>query len=214
LGAVAGLAIACGAAAGPPRGPAYEPANTPEAESRCPDPARAAKAAREAALGEDDRTVRAAAAQAVFALGECERKVFDVVVVGGASPEDFRLSIALAKAQFHTVLNLYMEAVGYDIAEWAVAGYARAGDLHAAYAAKLRQANPGPDVAGGERALWLAEVDQVAAPIDDEAAGYWQKALDVVELGPPAFRNEPAVAPFVASACAGLRRGGHSRAGC
>jgi hypothetical protein len=210
--ALAALAAGgCAAAKGPPRGPKYEPANTPEAESRCPSLAEASKKAREAALGEESRELRAAAARAVFEQAECERKVFDTIVIGGATPEDFKLSVGEAKAQFYTALNLYTEAAGYDIAEWAVAGYARAGDLHAAYADKLRKSDPGPGVEGGDRALWLAEVEQIAAPVDQEAAQYWSKALDVVELGPPQFKSDPLVAPYVQSSCAGLRALGQNR---
>jgi hypothetical protein len=196
----------CGAA-GPPRGPDYDPQNPAEAPSSCPDKAKEAKTARENALGAEDTVTRKGAAQAIFDLAECERVAFDAVAIEGVSPDDFKDSVNRAKTQFYSVQNLYLEVVNYDLPELAVAGYARAGDLYQAYADKLRKSDPGPGVSDGAgRASWLAEVDQIAAPVESDAVEMWGKSLDVVMIGPPQFADEPAVVPYIRAACAGLRR--------
>ncbi len=202
---------ACGAA-GPPRGPAYDPANSPEARTGCPNEAKAAKQAREDALGDDESPSRSAAAAAVFAHAECERRLFDALLIEGVSPEDFKQNVNAAKAQFYTAQNLYLEVVAFNIPQFTVAGYARAGDLYGAYASKLRKSDPGPGIADGTgRAVWLAEIEQVAAPVDRDAVEMYGKALDVVLMGPPAFADEPAVAPHVKAACRGIAAAAPSR---
>jgi hypothetical protein len=208
------LVLAACPGAGPPHGPSYTPENTPEAKSACPKEAAAAKKAREAALGEAARPTRVAAAKAIFAQAECERKQFDALELGGVSPDEFKINVDAAKAQFFSAQNLYVEAASYDLPEWAVAGYSRAGDLYAAYAAKLRGADAGPGVEGGDRALWQAEVDRIAEPVDQQAVEYWTKALDVVSLGPPQFALDDAVKPYVVSACTGLHKLGRRHAAC
>jgi hypothetical protein len=202
------LALAACAGAGPPHGPEYDPSNTPDAHSGCPGEANAAKKAREDALGAEGSEAREGAAAAVFAQAECERRLFDALVIEGVSPEDFKGSIGAAKAQFYTAQNLYLEVVAFNLPEWAVAGYARAGDLMAAYAGKLRKSDPGPGVGEGtDRAVWLSEIEEVAKPVDRDALDLYGKALDVVMMGPSNFGDEPRIAPFVKSACRAISTG-------
>jgi hypothetical protein len=200
------LAAGCGTA-GPPRGPAYDPMNPPEAQSQCPDKAKEAKTARENALGADEPGARRDAAKAIFEHAECERVVFDSLKIEGVSPDDFKASVARTKTQFYTVQNLYLEVVNYELPELSVAAYARAGDLYEAYAGKLRTSDPGPEVGDGAgRASWLAEIEQIALPVENDAVDLWGKALDVVMIGPPQFAEEQGVAPFVKAACNGLQK--------
>jgi hypothetical protein len=206
------LGLAACASVGPPHGPEYDPVNAPEAKSGCPAEAKAAKQAREDAIGADDTSTREKAAEAVFAQAECERKLFDALQIEGVSPEDFKISVGAAKTQFYTAQNLYLEVVAFNIPHWTVAGYSRTGDLYSTYATKLRKSDPGPGVAEGTgRATWLAEVDQIARPVDHDALEYYGKALDVVLMGPPTFADEPAVRPYVKSACTAIATGAPAR---
>ena len=203
---VTSLFLGACAAAGPPRGPEYQPANTPEAASKCPKEAAAAKQAREDAIGAEDSGPRTHAAEAIFAQAECERRLFDALHIDGVSPEDFKMSVADAKTQFYSAQNLYLEVVAFNIPAWTVSGYSRLGDLYAAYAGKLRKSDPGPGVGEGTgRATWLAEIEPIAAPVDRDALDYYGKSLDVVMMGPPNFADDPAVAPFVKAACKAIR---------
>ncbi len=209
---VAALLGACASMAGPPHGPEYDPANTPEARTGCPSEAKAAKQAREDAIGAEDSAPREKAAAAVFAQAECERRLFDPLHIDGVSPEDFKQSIAATKAQFYSAQNLYLEVVAFNIPQWTVAGYSRAGDLYAAYANKLRKSDPGPGVSEGTgRATWLAEIEQIARPVDRDALDYYGKSLDVVMMGPPNFADDPTIAPYVKSACHAMAAGAPSR---
>lgn len=200
---VVALALgACAAVSGPPRGPEYEPSNTPEAKTSCPAEAKAAKQAREDAIGAEDSGPREKAAQAVFAQAECEHRLFDALHIDGVSPEDFKQSINEAKTQFYSAQNLYLEVVAFNIPGYTVGGYSRLGDLYAAYANKLRKSDPGPGVGEGTgRATWLAEIEPIAAPVDRDSLDYYGKSLDVVMMGPPNFADDPTIAPFVKSAC-------------
>jgi len=203
---------ACAAASGPPRGPEYDPANTPEARSGCPAEAKAAKQAREDAIGAEESGPREKAAAAVFAQAECERRLFDALHIDGMSPEDFKMSVGEAKTQFYSAQNLYLEVVAFNIPTATVAGYSRLGDLYGAYANKLRKSDPGPGVGEGTgRATWLAEVEPIARPVDRDALDYYGKSLDVVMMGPPNFADDAAVAPYVKAACAAIRVGEPSK---
>jgi hypothetical protein len=202
------LLAGCASMSGPPHGPDYDPSNTPEAKSGCPNEAKAAKQAREEALGAEDSGPREKAAEAIFAQAECERKLFDALHIEGVSPDDFKQSVSAAKTQFYSAQNLYLEVAAFNLPQWAVAAYSRAGDLYAAYANKLRKSDPGPGVReGSERATWLAEVEQIARPVDHDALEYYGKSLDVVMMGPPNFADDPGVAPYVKSACRAIAAG-------
>lgn len=206
------LAASACATAGPPRGEAYEPTNSPEAPTQCPDQAKAAREAREAALGTDDEMsleqegnpARIKQAQAVFAHADCERAVFDRVELNSTDPDEFKRQLGVGRAQFYTVKTLYDEVVNLGVPALVVAAHTRLGDLHGAYANKLRRSDPGPLVAA-DRAAWASEIEDIVAPVEREAAKAYDKALEVIEIGPAQFASEPDVAPHLLHACTELR---------
>jgi hypothetical protein len=188
----------CGAVAGPPRGEAYTPTNAAEAATQCPKEAAAAKEAREAALGTD--AAQDSAARAVLAQADCERKAFDRLVLDSPDPEAFKQEIAGARTQFYNVKTLLDEVVSSGIPDLVAGAHVRLGDLHAAYADKLRRSDPGPAVAQ-DRQQWLEEVETVAAPVERAAAKEYDAALEVMELGPPSFVADAGLGAAATHAC-------------
>jgi hypothetical protein len=188
----------------PPAGPKYTPNPTPEPVTKCPDEYKAAKAAREALVGETAPELREAAAKASFAHGECERKQFDELSLDADSDDEFREGVASLKAQAYTTQNLYQESANYDVPLYAVGGYTRMGDLYAAYAKKLRNTQPGAASDPQLRAMWFQDLDEIASKVDSDGAAFWEKALDIAEMGPEAFLAEQQVASWTAAACTGL----------
>ncbi len=198
------LVAACGHSGLPPPGD-YKPNPTPEPVTKCPKEYKAAKAAREQLVGETSPELREAAAKASFAHGECERALFDAMTLEADSDEEFRAGVDALKTQAYTVQNLYQEAANYDVPAWTVGGYTRLGDLYGAYAKKLRNTQPGASADPQLRAMWFQEIDDIAAKVDAQAAQYWEKALDVVEMGPAAFAAEERIAAWARRSCIGLR---------
>jgi hypothetical protein len=196
LPAAAGVLVAA-CAAGGSAPPPYHPANTPEAPTACPAESAGAKAAREAAVGSDGADAGGAAAQAVFALAECERRRFDVLDLdtAGLQPE----AIRPVREQFRLVEALYQEVTHYRSPRWVLAALARSGDLCVAYAGKVRRMRADP-----------AEVDAIARALDEEAVRAYQRALEVAEAWPGLAAADPEARRWIGSACAGAHGAGRT----
>ena len=90
----------CAAAAGPEHGPRYDPVASPEAQSPCGPQWKAAKAARETLVGENQAAqARGLAAAVVFAQAECERRTFDEQRITSPSYEGLMEAIKPVRAQ-------------------------------------------------------------------------------------------------------------------
>lgn len=206
LALLVGAVAACGGQRLPPP-PPYTPESTPEPETACPRERDAAKAARERALGAADATVKAAAAEAVFAHAACEHRQFESMQIESVDVDLFKASIRDLKGQLFTVKNLYDEVTSYNLPHWSVGAYTRLGNLYAGYAAKLRASEPGPGIDDpGQRSTWRQEVDALARPVDLDAAAFYGRALEIADLGPDAFRAEAPMSDWIRAACAGLGR--------
>ncbi len=183
---------ACGAANQKPEpAPPYDPANAPEAETRCPDERAASKAAREQALGEERMGPAEAAAAAVFAEAECERGLFDAISLLHAKDQSDLMDL---RDHFQSAKNLYAEVVNYQAPRWVVAGHVRTGDLYLAFRDKVREMtpdgeSPAPDLAVMEEQL---KVDATKA---------YRFALDAADSWPNLIREDDQVAGWVASTC-------------
>jgi hypothetical protein len=205
LAVFAGGGAAC-AAKGTPRGPEYTPTASPEAESPCPDEWQAAKQAREDALGAEGQAEVAARAQvaaAVLAQGECELRGFQRQPVRADTEEAMLGELRELRDRFRSAKNLFDEVLNYEVMRLSVGALARLGDLHAAYAAKLRAAPPPVDARDpGSRSEFRQELRELAEALDGEAAVAYAAALrarGAVDL-------DPGVGEWTAAACAGLER--------
>jgi hypothetical protein len=182
------LLAACGSP-GMSAPPPYDPANSPEAPTSCPNEAKGAKAAREAALGESaGEAVGELASSSVFALAECERKQFDGYDLD--TPDD-TAAIAATRRQLSTVKTLYEEVLTYSRPRWVIGALARTGDLHATYAAKIRRIRNAP------------EAEELARIVDGDARVAYLKALDASEAWPNLAATDAQVGAWIDAACKG-----------
>lgn len=190
------LCVACGGGQKTEAAPAYTPENTPEPPTSCPIEARAAREARERAIGEEGMTPQDEAARAVFELAECERRHFDEIQIVGRDPT----VIEELKVHFQSARNLYGEVVNYGVPRWVVAGHTRLGDLFASFGGKIAALAPSP----GEKA------DPDTAAMDErltmEAGKAYREALDAAETWPAMVADDPSVATWVLAACHGVDR--------
>jgi hypothetical protein len=181
--------------------PPYTPETTPEPPTRCPIEARAAREAREQAIGEDSARLGDSAAKAVFAHAECERKHFDAVFVGGGADPTV---VQELKIHFQGAKNLYAEALNYQVPRWVVGSHTRLGDLYTSFATKVHllstppgsgaPASPDPDVAAMDERLKM------------DAGKSYRAALDAAELWPALAEDDVDVAAWIAIACKGIDR--------
>ncbi|MCG8424333.1 MAG: hypothetical protein MJE77_41100 [Proteobacteria bacterium] len=172
----------CGGRGQPPHGPVYRPVNSPEADTPCTETWLAAKRAREALLERSDAQARLAAARAVFEQAECERHHFDEQSIAAATEVATLDNIRAARAQYHNARNLFAEVIAYrEVAM--LRAQARLGDLHLAFATKLRRLVPPADIADpAEKALFRAELAELADQFDHEAMLAYTAALDNAAL--------------------------------
>ncbi len=192
------LAASCGATAQPPRGPAYDPVNSPEAPTACPEERKQAQAAREELLEGERLEQRAPTAEAVLKQADCERQTFAEIPLEAPTQELMLQRLREARDVYQSVTNLYEEVVRYDTELAGPAG-ARLGDTHAAFAAKVRQAPPPSELTDpAARADFVTELMQLAAELDDRAVMAYAAALD----------HAPRIAPkpaWVSTTCEQLR---------
>lgn len=176
------LFIGCGAsAAGPPRGEDYTPVNTPERETSCEDQQAAAKAAREAMVGEQSPEMRERTAAAVFAQAECEHTAFSGAVFAGDTQDEVFDTIRAARELYFAARNLYTEVITYGSPAYVHAG-ALLGDLHLAYATKLRATEPPAELGNpAERDLFGEELSSLADDFEARAALAYSDALMLAE---------------------------------
>jgi hypothetical protein len=198
------LVAACGAGQ-PAHGPKYTPVDSPEPPTDCPTENEAAKNARANAIGADDMGAAEVAAEKVFALAECERKVFDAEQLSAADPDELRD----LRDKFQSIANLYEEVTNYQTPKWAVAGLVRDGELSQAYAKKLRAIPARP---GTEEAVDAEEVAKLSTVIDEEGRALLTKALDASETLWQTTPDDADLRGWLATACAGVRRPGASLA--
>jgi hypothetical protein len=173
---------ACGSAAsGPPKGEDYTPVNTPERETSCTDQQAAAKTAREEMVGEQSPEMRERTAAAVYAQAECEHANFDNTDFAGETQDEVFEKIRVARELYFAARNLYTEVITYGSSAYVHAG-ALLGDLHLAYATKLRATEP-PEELGNpaERGLFTEELSSLAADFDAKAALAYSDALALAE---------------------------------
>jgi hypothetical protein len=190
------LLAGCGGSQRPEPPPPYTPANTPEAQTPCPQETAAADEARDRAIGEESIKLDDAAAEAVFGLAECERRTFDAIDLGAAGGDPSL--IAELKDRFQSAKNLYVETSNYKVPRWVVGGHARLGDLYTSFGMKLRVfATPGeedPDMAAMDERLKM------------DAGREYRAALDAAETWPALVADDEDVAAWVQGACKGVDR--------
>ncbi|MBI4510201.1 MAG: hypothetical protein HY698_11250 [Deltaproteobacteria bacterium] len=195
------------AAAKPPPPPPYTPVNSPEPVTSCKMESTDAKAAREALLESDSGAAREAATRAVLAHAECERRHFDELPMESSSEQQFLDGVVTsARDQFQTTQILYQEVVKYGLVRWVIGGNSRLGDLHAAFADKMRGAPvPGDLRAPVERASWIGDIEDIARVVEAEAKIPYQEALLTADQVPAEGRDED-LRRWIQGACAGLMR--------
>jgi hypothetical protein len=191
-----GVLMVCLAACGPRSqkpepAPHYDPANAPEADTRCPEQRKAADAAREAALGEEQMGLAEQAAAAVFAEAECERELFDGISIAHARDQSDLMDL---RDHFQSAKNLYTEMVNYQVPRWVVGGHVRTGDLYMAFRDKVREMTPdgetpAPDLAVMEEQL---KVDATKA---------YRFALDAADSWPNLIKEDDQISDWVAATC-------------
>ena len=197
-------AVACGPK-GPPAAPAYTPVNSPEAETSCKSEWQAAKAAREQLVETDSGDSRIAAAGAVFAQAECERRHFDSLQVTAPSQEAMVGKLRAARTQYFNARNLYEEVGNYQILRWRIGANSRLGELNGAFADKLRKAPAPADLAEpGERGTFLAELSKFAQVYDGDAVIAHVDALAAAAAADSLVRSDSDVEGWVQSSCLAL----------
>ncbi len=194
---------ACGPRLPPP--PPYTPELTPEPETRCPKEHAAAKAAREAFIGEEAPGLGARAAGTAFAHAECERAVLDGMTIDALDDAIFKKSIEAVKSQTYTTQNLYLEATRYGALDWAIRGHAGVGALHVVYGDKLRRTEAPVALSDpASLAAWRTEVELLARRVAHDGAAYFTQAIEGYELAPAELRAQPELAKTLRAACAAL----------
>lgn len=207
---VLALCFACG---GPKVAPApeYTPVNSPEAKTQCPQQFASAKTAREATLGESTPQANGRASRAVLAHADCERAHFDAHGLAAASYEALLVNVQMARGQYQNAKILYEEVTRYKDHAATIAAHVRIGDLHAAYADKLRKAPPPSQMrAPAQRAEFIGEMDEMAQVLDKEASRSWKTGVDAASVAPDLLAKDEQVKNWAKSACRSLRRLGAS----
>ena len=203
---IALVAAACGGSQGLPPPPPYEPVGSAEPVTACPDQRVAAKERREALLELGTPEARRATVDAVMAHAECEARAFDAVSITSASQAQMIESIKAARLRYLDARNLYTEVGNYEVLELTIGSRSRLGDLHAAFAAKLRGAPAPADLTDpGERAGFLTELGDYAQAYDAEALAAYRGSLEAAALL-PSLRGQPEVAAWIDAACRGMTR--------
>jgi len=205
LGFVAAT-LACSGGAGPPRGPAYEPVDSAEAESSCPEQWKAAKLGRERLLDDSSRTTRLDVAEKVLAQADCERGILALGDVAPGSHQAVLAQVRHIRVRFSSVSNLYGEVLLYDFPLLNVGARAGRGQLHALFALKLR-AMPTPlDVTEPqERSSFRHELIVLVRGFDDQAASDFAASLDSLSAFRPASEDIARVEAWTRAACSGLK---------
>lgn len=200
-----GLA-ACGGPSQPPHGPHYDPVNSPEAASPCPDAWKAAKEAREKLLGAGGaelQVLRGRAAAAVLSQAECEAAAFGRRRVEAGSQVAMAAELRAARRAYDGAANLYREVQGYGDARLRVGAYARLARLHIAMARLVGDVPAPVDV---HTALGRAEVrrqmSQLMAGFQADAAVAATRALEAAAVLPPdAVARDRELGGWVRGAC-------------
>lgn len=183
---------ACGGAGAPPRGPAYTPVASAEADTRCAPEQTRAKLTREQLLvaenlpeeGGNPVTAREQAARAVLAQGECEARLVLARPIRAPRLELYLTSLGAARQQLQIARNLLEEAARYGMPPWNATAMGRLGELLAAFAQAAQDGRPTDvdpaDLAGPldairgdarlafEHALRLARGAPPGSPLHDE----------------------------------------------
>jgi hypothetical protein len=207
------IMVGCGGGRpGLPPPPPYTPDGTPEPPTACKEPREAAKKAREDVLELGDKHRKTAAAK-VLAHAECERKHFDGMPLHDATEPEMLANIRAARDQYNTTANLYKEVIRYNILEFVRAG-ARLGDLHRAYADKLR-ATPAPASirTPSERQAFVANLHRLAGSLDRRAANAYADVLAKVDKIGGIIATDSTSGVWIPAACNHLRRLDRATAG-
>lgn len=198
-------AVGCGGPQRPPGPPPYDPVNSPEPATACPDQREAAKAAREDLLEDDSAAAREAAAAAVFAQAECERHQFDALAVDAPTQDALAEKLRAARTQYFTAKNLYEEVARYQLLRWVIGADTRIGELCSAFADKLRRvAVPAELAERAERANFLTEMSRFAQIYDHEATLAFAGALRAADGAESLVHSDTAVQEWIQSSCTSL----------
>ena len=183
---ILGGLTACGGAEPPPHGPHYDPVNSPEAASPCPDAWRAAKNAREKLLGASGaelQALRGRAAAAVLSQAECEAAAFGRWRIEAGSQVEMAAELRGARRAYDGAANLYREVKGYGDARLRVGADAELARLHIAMARLVGDVPAPVDV---HTALGRAEVrrqmSQLMVGFQAEAAVAATRALEAAAV--------------------------------
>lgn len=205
---VVAVTAACGGHAGLPPPPEYTPVASAEPDTACPDERADAKTRREALLEVGTAEARRATVDAVMAHAECERRAFDAAAIDAPTQAAMIDRIKAARLRYLDARNLYAEVGNYEVLELTIGSRSRLGDLHAAFATKLRRAPAPADLTDpAERAGFLTELGDFAQAYDAEALAAYRASLDAAALL-PSLRGQPEVAAWVEGACRGMRQVG------
>jgi hypothetical protein len=189
----------------PAAAPAYTPVNSPEPATACPELRDAAKRAREDLLELGSSEARVAAAAAVFAHAECERRQFDAMGVDAPTQDALVERLRAARGRYQDVRNLYEEVGRYQALRWAIGAGSRLGELCDAFAEKLRRvAVPGEIRDPDERTAFLAEIGEYAAIYDHEALIAHAGALRAADGAISLVRSDTDVRTWVETSCLAL----------
>lgn len=195
-----GCVVGCG---GAPPPPAYVPENSPEPATVCRQEAALAKKARTAAIGDEQSTLREAAAERTFAHAECEFRQFETLPLDANDPDALRVLATEMRAQYQSARNLYLETDHYGSSRFRVGAWSRAGDLDSLMGAKLRtMLLPAHASDPAEAAADAQALEDVVKHFDLEAHKSYTTALERSE----GHSAESDVGAWVKAACEGLRR--------
>lgn len=198
------LLVAACASKQPPRGPDYDPVNSPEAPTACPDERAAAQEAREEVLERGDEASRARATESVFLHAECERRAFEELRLPRADEAALMERLMAVRDRYRDAGNLYSEVLRADLAPWSPRALAGQGSLDHAFARTLRAAPTPVDRRGAEEErAFRDEIDELASQLTADAIAGYQAALAAGIEG--AWKD---------AACAGLADLGAEHARC
>jgi hypothetical protein len=186
----------------PPRGPEHVARDSPQAATQCPQDRQRAQAAREDLIEFGRLEHRQRASEAVFRHAECERQKFDSFAPIGSTVSELLVKLRAGRELYFTTRNLYEEVIRYELKEGPQA-QVRLGNLHEAYAAKLRAVTPPPGLQQGEeRTAFTTELATLIKELEDQARETYLAVLKTHDKG--AFQNS--VAPWLQSACHSLQK--------